>query len=198
MSTYNTQLQTNNTDLQRIFQKLQNKATFEPALQNKTITPSAETQVVTADSEYDGLGQVTVNGDENLVAENIKSGVSIFGVEGNAEVGTGSNVSYNTCTVKYKTEASSGFLRAFYMALENGQPTLKSVQTPSLEEITIENVICDTDFYGSILSIIPGYRTLEGATVVDSFNIYSHVKFIQFHITASANEVVTIDCYDND
>ena len=94
-----------------------------PTLQEKTIAPSEESQLVTPDSDYDGLSQVTVNaisstyigsgvtkksattytpgtsdqtiasgqylngtqiikGDSNLVAGNIKSGVSIFGVSG--------------------------------------------------------------------------------------------------------------------
>lgn len=59
-----------------------------PALQDRTITPSTSKQTVkkTSDSYY-GLGTVTVNAvtaaiDENIVAENIKSGVTILGVTG--------------------------------------------------------------------------------------------------------------------
>jgi hypothetical protein len=49
--------------------------------QAKTVTPKASTQNVTPDSGK-FLSKVTVNGDSNLVAGNIKSGVSIFGVTG--------------------------------------------------------------------------------------------------------------------
>lgn len=51
-------------------------------LQDKTIEPKKEEQVVTYDKGYDGLGKVTINGDENLVSENIVQGKSIFGVNG--------------------------------------------------------------------------------------------------------------------
>ena len=50
--------------------------------QNKTITPTVNQQSVTADSGYTGLGTVTVEGDADLLATNIKSGVNIFGVIG--------------------------------------------------------------------------------------------------------------------
>ena len=53
--------------------------------QTKSVTPKATSQNITPDSGK-FLSKVTVNGDSNLVAENIKSGVSIFGVEGVAEI----------------------------------------------------------------------------------------------------------------
>ena len=114
MSNYNTQLQSLETGLQQVLQTLQNKAAgggeqatpeisinnstglitatagtkfsnyqlaFQPA---KTIAPSATSQVAVSANYFTG-GAVTVAGDANLVAENIKSGVSIFGVNGTLE-----------------------------------------------------------------------------------------------------------------
>lgn len=51
-------------------------------LESKTLTPSSIQQDVTPGSNYDGLSRVVVQGDSDLVAANIKSGVNIFGITG--------------------------------------------------------------------------------------------------------------------
>ena len=60
--------------------------------QEKTIIPTASGVVVTPDTGYT-LSKVTVNGDNNLTAGNIKSGVKIFGVTGIFEQGSSTSVS---------------------------------------------------------------------------------------------------------
>lgn len=64
----------------------------QPSLQNKSVTPTTSQQVISADNGYDGLDEVTVSAvtsaiDQNIVAGNIKSGVSILGVQGTVQEG---------------------------------------------------------------------------------------------------------------
>lgn len=88
----------------------------EPTLQTKSITPTATEQVITPDSGYDGLPQVTVSGDSNLIADNIKSGVSIFGITGTLAAAASDNnceayeISATNPTVSFK---ASGTIKVY-------------------------------------------------------------------------------------
>lgn len=55
-----------------------------PSLTAQTITPGVSDQIIAAGRYLSG--EVTVAGDSNLVASNIKSGVNIFGVSGTAQI----------------------------------------------------------------------------------------------------------------
>lgn len=55
--------------------------------QAKTVTPTANGVTVNPDTGYDALSSVTVNGDSNLTADNVKKGVTIFDVTGTLESG---------------------------------------------------------------------------------------------------------------
>ncbi len=63
-----------------------------PSLQFKTVTPAQNMQVIVPDSGYDGLSRVDVRGDSNLIAGNIREGVSIFGIAGTYTGSGGTNM----------------------------------------------------------------------------------------------------------
>lgn len=60
--------------------------------QSKTVTPDAAGFTVSPDGGYDALSSVVINGDSDLAASNIKSGVVIFGVTGTYSVSEFTNL----------------------------------------------------------------------------------------------------------
>lgn len=58
---------------------------YDKPLAETTITPTKNSQTITPDSDHSGFSKVVVNGDSNLIASNIRKGVTIFGVTGTNE-----------------------------------------------------------------------------------------------------------------
>lgn len=58
---------------------------YDKPLMEYEVTPSKKTKTLVPDSDHSGFSKVTVNGDNNLVASNIRKGVTIFGVTGTNE-----------------------------------------------------------------------------------------------------------------
>lgn len=222
MSNYNTQLQSNNTDLQEVLQLLQTKAaggeqatpvisvnasglitatagskssTHQLAFQAaKTIMPSTTNQIAVSSGYYTG-GDIIVAGDSNLVAENIKSGVSIFGVNG-THSGNSGGTSVETCTVTIinniggttshvvATQCIDGVITSYYLEKheQSGTP------------ITIENVLCNSSiaFFAND-AIIPAY-SIDGTALYYA----KLMNYWAFSTPSVPGESCTITLWDED
>lgn len=77
-----------------------------------TYTPSTSNQTIAAGTYCSGTQ--TIKGDANLVAGNIKSGVSIFGVAGSYE-GSGGGSGGGTCTVEIMAMGPAPSMNLYYM-----------------------------------------------------------------------------------
>lgn len=128
----------------------------------KTITPSTSNQTIAAGTYCSGTQ--TIKGDANLVAGNIKSGVSIFGVAGSYEGSGGSGGgSVETCTVTITKPRVARVLLHYTNADLNYQQT--EFASPTTLTITIEvakNTLLCCD------GTITISATTGGAEIVDS------------------------------
>lgn len=147
----------------------------------KTVTPGVSSQTAVASGVYT-TGVVTVSGDSNLVAGNIKSGVSIFGVSGTLESG-----------YVFKTFSKSQFMT---LTVEN-------------DVTVIEIFVSDLPSTATILgfwAFIEYNRTGLGYHIFGDFsNDMSSLKWTDtnanyvcrnFSLTHSSDNVLKITCVD--
>lgn len=119
----------------------------------QTITPGTADKTI-ASGRY-LTGAQTIKGDANLVAGNIKSGVSIFGVSGTFEGSGGGGVSIETCTVTLNvvfenysdTEDQKLAWRDYtvlFCSLENGIPITKAETITKSTSVVSLDVVKNT------------------------------------------------------
>ena len=110
--------------------------------QEKTVTPVPEGMEVTPDDGY-LLDSVIVNGDVNLISENIKKDVSIFGVTGSMQAGI--NI-VNSTIKEYcaSTETISANTFVQYVAGSYGVAASKQLTTDCITTMPMATPIDDT------------------------------------------------------
>ena len=111
----------------------------------KTVTPGISDQIAAASGVYT-TGDVVVVGDSNLVASNIKSGVSIFGVAGNY------SAEPPTCTVTVNNQTGGTLVICTDLEIKRfvSQGKATTVQATAGSAVT---VICNDD------TALAGYYT---------------------------------------
>lgn len=169
-------LTTNKTALQELIKHVDSINTIE--YQSKTVTPRATEQIVVADSGYDGLSSVIVEGDANLVPSNIPIGIEILGITGtrphNTEscmIAISSNVSSGSVTATNGTDTATG-------TIANGECIL---QVPSDGVWTIN---------GSI-SGHPGAEATSELKASDNVNLIFFEAIVGCYIMNDASATVT-------
>ena len=147
-----------------------------PVLQSKTVTPRNIDRTVYPDEGYDGLSSIIVNGDPNLIPNNIRNGVTIFDVLGEyvGQSGSGGNVATAGTTYMVRSTASGTL---YYTAIVNGKAEVQSVSltqaSSTVYRATIyEDCICETP----IVVKTTGTITFTGATKITSGTGYGVYK----------------------
>ena len=168
---------------------------FQPA---KTITPGTVSQVAVSSGYYTG-GDITVAGDSNLVAGNIKSGVSIFGVSGTLEEGgmEGEKVEYSENEDAIISGTITSYMNDRVTRIRNGAfhrcSTLTAVSFPKCTHIG------NSAFYtcSNLTTVSFPVCTDMGMSVFYSCNSLTTASFpmctyIEFFTFAHCNNLTTV------
>lgn len=157
------------------------------------ITPSITEQV------KEGLyKKVTVDGDENLVAENIKEGTSIFGVEGTAKT---IDIKITNARSLFANGARLDYMNEFISLFDNITETAYMFQScNNLTEIPMfdtSNVIyMNQMFYAcSNLITIPNFDTSKVTLMFDMFNGCSKLTTIPNFDTSNVTDMASMFIY---
>lgn len=143
-------------------------------LQEKTIIPEVVAKIVIPDNGYNGLSKVKILGDENLIPANIKNGVEIFGVQGNAKV---SDVKITNASYLFYNGYRLDYLNEILSACENTTEAMNMFANCSyLTDLDLSNFDTSkvTNFSSmfsscSSLTTIPQFDTSKGTNFGSMF-----------------------------
>lgn len=152
--------------------------TYNTPSQSKSFTPTSAGSTIVPDTGY-LLSQVTVSGDANLVAGNIKSDVTIFGVTGTYGGGGGGGNTYmaeylnGTLSEVYDSQATKIGVSGFLLYAQ----ALKSVEMTNISQITSNSAFanCTNLEYISMPNVTSIFSASTNSTAASRF-CYSATK----------------------
>ena len=107
----------------------------DPKLQSKAVTPGLSSQTVTPDGRYDALSSVTVYGDPDLKSSNIRSGKTIFGVDG-------------SLLYRYQAKSTSGSVADRTIYPDSGFAGLSKVDVAGDSNLVASNIKYGKSIFG--------------------------------------------------
>ena len=131
----------------------------QPNNQNKAVNPSTTSQIISADSGYSGLGQVTVNAvtasiDPDIQPSNILEGVNILGVEGSDKgYDAGYSEGYDRGILEAPCDGADGIASAFITVNVPSFPDLSVIGWTTEDIQPIQNNINNYTSYTTARSI---------------------------------------------
>lgn len=171
----------------------------------QTITPGTADKTI-ASGRY-LTGTQTIKGDSNLVAGNIKSGVSIFGVAGSYEgSGGGSGGGVETCSIRLVC-TTSDIYGYTYLAYRDGAfvpvSTFSSVPATGVVtgtlDVTLDDVVCNGFIYVQT-SIVFGFLVVSitgEATYAPISHIATLYSALNIYAPATSGSESTVTIIDN-
>lgn len=164
--------------------------TFTGNYQTKTVIPNASTQLITPDSGYDALANITITGDSNFTASNIVNGVTIWGITGTYLPSLSSTtVTPNGASF---TVTPSGTVVGFNQVSVVGDANLTAVNiksgvtiygkqgtyAPSLQSKSVTpnaagfTVTPDSSYYGLSQVVVSGNANLTASNIKSGVSIF--------------------------
>lgn len=142
-----------------------------PSLQNKSVTPTISAQEISCDSQFDGLGVVSVAGvtssiDQNITSGNIKKDVDILGVTGTFE---GASPTLQDKTVSPSGSTFTVYPDAQFDALSSVTVNGVTLQDKSVVLSSSQQVItCDSQYTGLNEVTIPAIQLQNKSVTLGS------------------------------
>ena len=162
-----------------------NEITVQPIdLESKNITPSTSAQTITPSANKDGISQVNVGAvdntiDNNIVAGNIKSGVSILGVTGNVIEKNGQSKTVTPTTSQQIVQPDSGYNALNQVTVNAVTSTIDNNIVPGniKKDVSILGVTGTLESGGGKVVLPAGTKLSFKASTNSNFNFLSNIDF---------------------
>lgn len=159
-----------------------------------TITPGTSNKTAVASGKYT-TGAVTVKGDANLVAGNIKQGTSIFGVVGTYEGSGGFAINLPTCTVTVVDNDYAGGIVVTTLTNEGGKLIWKNTTVPTGGRATITYAWRTPIFMTSTFSWFDAYDGDNDYMSNCPYKYDSTTRLYAIYPQVDSGTSHTIECY---